>query len=222
VSLAGFFKDNRYVIISKSESESDWQELLVKETATKKELSDRLKWLKFSGASRYGDGFFYAGYDKPEEGQAFTEANKFQKVFYHKLGDPQEKDTLIYEDTEYPLRNNNVSLTEDKILFYTYTFFTTPPTTYKYDIETGKSEIFHKTEVPINPEDYAAKQVFYTSKDGTRVPMFIIHKKGLKQNGNKPSTHQDRNPIRARFEQHHKTPGCHSRQICIHVLQHGS
>ncbi|MGD9345081.1 MAG: prolyl oligopeptidase family serine peptidase [Candidatus Aminicenantes bacterium] len=326
VGLTGFSKDNRYVTVSKSESGSDWRELSVMEISTKKELGDRLQWLKFGGASWFGDGFFYSGYDKPEEGREYTEANEFQKIFYHKLGDPQEKDTLIYEDTEHPLRYKNVSLTEDKrflllnisegthgnelyykdpankdmdfqplfqgfefdsyvidnigdklliytntdapnykvilmdpknperenwntiidekpevlnsastagnslfctylkdasthvyqydlegnpireillpglgtargfvgkkedkILFYTFTSFTSPPTIYKYDIASGQSEVFHKTEVPINPEDYTAKQVFYTSKDGTRVPMFIVHKKGLKQDGNNPT-----------------------------------
>jgi prolyl oligopeptidase len=326
VRLTSLSKDNKYVTVSKSESGSDWQELRVMEIVTKEELDDHLKWLKFGGASWYRDGFFYSGYDKPEEGREYTEANKFQKIFYHKLGDSQDKDILIYEDTEHPLRYKNVSTTEDKkflllnisegthgnelyykelanadmefqplfqgfefdstvidnignkflvytntdapnykvillnpknpdkdtwqtivpekpevlnsvstvgdslfcsylkdatthvfqydlsgnlvreiqlpglgtasgfdgkredkILFYTFTSFTTPPTIYKYDIETGKSEIFHKTEVPINPEDYAAKQVFYESKDGTRVPMFIIHKKGLKQDGKNPT-----------------------------------
>ena len=326
VGLTGFSKDNRYVTVSKSESGSDWRELNVMEIATKKELGDRLKWLKFGGAAWYGDGFFYSGYDKPEEGREYTETNKFQKIFYHKLGDPEEKDTLIYEDTEHPLRYKNVSLTEDnrflflnisegthgnelyykdpakkdmdfqplfqgfefdsyvidnigdklliytntdapnykvilmdpenaekenwrtfipeqkevlnsastagnflfctylkdasthvyqydfegnlireiqlpelgtargfggkkedKILFYTFTSFTSPPTIYKYEISSGNSEVFHKTEVPINPDDYIAKQVFYTSKDGTRVPMFIVQKKELKQNGDNPT-----------------------------------
>jgi prolyl oligopeptidase len=326
VGLTGFSQDNKYVAVSRSESGSDWRELRVMEVATKKELDDRLKWLKFGGAAWYEDGFFYRGYDKPEEGHELTEANTFQKIFYHKLGDPQEKDTLIYEDPEHPLRYKNVSITEDqkyiflnisegthgnelyykelankdmdfepliqgfdfdssvidnagdkllvytntdapnykvilmdpknpgkenwqtiipeqlevldststagnalyctylkdvsthvfqydlegnlvreiqlpglgtadgfdgkredKILFYTFTSFTTPPMIYKYDIETGNSEIFHKIEIPINPEDYIAQQVFYTSKDGTRVPMFIVHKKGLKQNGNNPT-----------------------------------
>jgi prolyl oligopeptidase len=76
---------------------------------------------------------------------------------------------------------------EDKISFYSFTSFTYPPTIYKYDIAGGKSEVFYKTEVKFNPEDYEVEQVFYSSKDGTRVPMFIVHKKGLKLNGKNPA-----------------------------------
>lgn len=76
---------------------------------------------------------------------------------------------------------------DDKILFYTFTSFTYPPTIYKYDIASGKSEVFRKAEVKFNPDDYEAKQVFYPSKDGTSIPLFIVHKKGLKLDGNNPA-----------------------------------
>jgi prolyl oligopeptidase len=75
----------------------------------------------------------------------------------------------------------------DKELFYTFTSFTYPTAIYKYTIATGKSELFRKSEVKFNTDDYITKQVFYTSKDGTRVPMFIVHKKGLKLDGNNPT-----------------------------------
>jgi len=326
IGLSGFSKDNRYVAFSRSESGSDWRELRVMEVESKKELSDRLRWLKFSRASWLGNGFYYSGYDKPEKGQELTAKNKFQKIFYHKLGDPQEKDKLIYEDKEHPLRYKGVSVTEgeeymflnisegthgnelhykdlsvknmkfrplikgfefdsyvidnigdkflvftntdapnykvilmdpkkpgkenwktiikekpevlrdantvggqlycsylkdvttrvyqhdlkgkfvkeielpglgnasgfsgkrdDKILFYSFTSFTSPPTIYKYDISSGETEVFRKTEIEFNPEDYVAKQIFYSSKDNTKIPMFIVHKKGLKLNGNNPT-----------------------------------
>ncbi len=76
---------------------------------------------------------------------------------------------------------------EDTFLFYTFTSFTYPPTIFKYDIATGESTLFRKTEVKINPEDYETKQVFYTSKDGTKVPMFIVHKKGIELDGKRPT-----------------------------------
>lgn len=76
---------------------------------------------------------------------------------------------------------------EDKEVFYTYTSFTYPPTIFKYNIATGKSELYRKSEVKFNPDDYVSKQVFYTSKDGTKVPMFIVHKKGLELNGQNPT-----------------------------------
>lgn len=326
IGLAGFSSDNRYVAISRSEAGSDWSEMGVMEIGTRKKLPDRLRWIKFSGASWYKDGFFYSGYDKPREGGELTARNKFQKVFYHRLGEPQEKDTLVYEDREHPFRyfwtdvsedekylflsvsegthgnelyykelsrkdaklkplitgfkydsyiidnlshnfllmtnakapNYRVVLVdpakpaienwkdvvpeksevlvssssaggylfcaylkdansriyqyephgklvreiklpalgtgggfygkkEDKVLFYTFTSFTFPPLIYKYDVESGKSEVFRKTEVKFNPQDYEVKQVFYPSRDGTKVPMFIVHKKGLKLDGKRPT-----------------------------------
>ena len=326
IGLVGFSRDNHYVTIARSEAGSDWQGLRVMEVESKKELDDRIQWVKFSGASWHGNGFYYSGYDRPEEDQELSARNKFQKIYYHKLGDPQEKDTLIYEDREHPLRYFGVDVTEgeeymflyvsegthgnelyyrdlsakernfkpliqdfeydshvidnvgdkflvytnadapnykvvlidpqnpekenwktaipekpevlhsattgggelfcrylkdahtvvyqydvsgklireielpalgtamgfsakreDKILFYTFTSFTFPPVIYKYDIVNGKSEIFRKTEVDFNPEDYVSRQVFYQSKDGTRVPMFIVHKKGLKLDGDNPT-----------------------------------
>ncbi|MBN1224911.1 MAG: S9 family peptidase [Candidatus Aminicenantes bacterium] len=322
----GFSKDNRYMTVSKSEAGSDWQELRIMEIASKKELDDRIQWVKFTPAAWQGNGFYYSGFDKPEEGQELTAANKFQKIFYHRLGSSQEEDGVIYEDKDHPFRYMNASVTEDekflflsvsegtygnelyyrdltkkgmkfipvfigfefnnvpldnvagrflvltntdapnyrvvlvdpqnpekdrwetvisektevlnnantaggqlfcqylkdvttqvyqhdmtgklireiqlpglgnaggfggrkddRILFYTFTSFTSPPTIYKYDIGSGQSELFQKTEVPFNPEDFVAKQVFYTSKDGTRIPMFIVHKKELELDGKNPT-----------------------------------
>jgi prolyl oligopeptidase len=76
---------------------------------------------------------------------------------------------------------------EDNAFFYSFTSFTYPPTIFRYDIKTGKSELFRKSEVKFDPAAYETKQVFYTSKDGTKVPMFITHKKGLKMDGNNPT-----------------------------------
>ena len=326
IYLTGFSEDNRYAAYSRSEAGSDWQEIRIMEIATKKELEDRIHWVKFSGAAWYNDGFFYSGYDKPEKGEELKEQNKYQKIFYHKLGDPQEKDKLVYEDREHPLRYVSADVTEDsrylilavsegtsgnelyykelgdeeavfkplvtgfdydtyvidnmgkdflaytnidapnyrvvkidpeapeqnnwsdiipekdevlnsantaggylfcrylkdahtqvfqhdlegnlvreielpdlgtasgfggrkehKSLFYVFTSFTYPPTIFKYQVKDGTSEVFRKTEVPFNPEDYETRQVFYTSKDGTQVPLFIVHKKGIKLNGKNPA-----------------------------------
>lgn len=75
----------------------------------------------------------------------------------------------------------------DTETFYSFTSFTTPTTIFRYDMVTGESTIFRQPQVDFNPDDYEIKQVFYTSKDGTRVPMFITHKKGLELNGNNPT-----------------------------------
>ncbi|MGB8952113.1 MAG: prolyl oligopeptidase family serine peptidase [Candidatus Aminicenantales bacterium] len=326
INLVGISNDNRYAALSRSEAGSDWSELRVMEIESKKELDDRIQWVKFSGASWHGNGFYYSGYDKPEEGQELKGMNKFQKIFYHRLGDPQEKDALVYEDKEHPLRYMGVDVTEDEkymllyisegtygnelyyrdlarkdakfqpliqgfdfnsavidnmkdkflvstnmdapnyrvvlmdpnspakdnwitvipekpevlnsanivggylfcsylkdaqskvyqhdltgtlvreiefptlgtaggfygkrddtILFYAFTSFTFPPTIYKYDIAGGQSEVFRKSEVKFTPEDYVTEQVFYASKDGTKVPMFIVHRKGIKRNGRNPT-----------------------------------
>lgn len=75
----------------------------------------------------------------------------------------------------------------DTETFYTFSSFATPPTIYRYDLKTGKSDVFRQSNVKFNPADYEVKQVFYNSKDGTRIPMFVVHKKGLKLDGNNPT-----------------------------------
>jgi prolyl oligopeptidase len=325
IGLIGFSGDKKLAAISRGEAGSDWSEIRVMELATKMELSDRIEWVKFSGAAWWKNGFFYSAYDKPAAGQELTAKNEFQKVFYHKLGNPQAKDALVFEDKAHPLRYFNLGVTEDEryavlsvsegtsgtellwknlsepsskfevlmpgfandsalvdnvgdkflvytnvdapnykvvlvdpskpakenwapaipeksevligastgggklfcsylkdantkvseygldgklireialpalgtaggfggwkddtILFYTFTSFTIPSTIYKFDIAAGTSEVFRKPEVKFNPEDYEVRQVFYESKDKTRVPMFIVHKKGIVLNGKNP------------------------------------
>jgi prolyl oligopeptidase len=75
----------------------------------------------------------------------------------------------------------------DKETFYGFSNYTTPNTIYRYDMRTGRSVLFKKPRVAFKPSDYEVKQVFYTSKDGTHVPMFIAHKKGLKLDGTNPT-----------------------------------
>ena len=326
LGIVSLSKNDRYVAVSRGEAGSDWSELRVMEVATKRELPDRVRWVKFSGAAWQGDGFYYSGYDKPAPGQELKAKNEFQKVFFHKLGDPQEKDALVWEDKAHPLRYVGAETTEDektlflvvsegtsgnelyvkdltkkgakfgllvkgfefdsspidtvggkvlvytnvdapdfrvvavdparpakenwqtvipekpevlsgantaagflftnylkdastkiyqhdlagklireielpalgsaggfggkrdeKTLFYTFTSFTYPPTIYKYDPATGKSEVFRKSEVKFDPAAYVTEQVFYASKDGTKVPMFIVHRKGLALDGRNPT-----------------------------------
>jgi len=320
--------DGKLLAYSLSASGSDWQEWKVRDVETSKDLSDHLKWVKFSGVSwtRDGKGFFYSRYDEPKS-DALKGTNYFQKIYYHKLGTAQSEDPLVYErpdqkdwllggtvtedgnyliitvfqgtdvktrvyykdlkakdaqvvkllddfdaaynfvgnqgtrfwfqtdlqasrgkvieiDTSNPARTNwkvvvpeaketlqatsvvnnrfilnylkdaytQVKIYEsngklvtdvafpgigsadgfggkatDKETFYSFTGFTTPTTIYRYDMTTGKSSIFRQPKVDFNPGDYETKQVFYTSKDGTKVPMFITHKKGLKLDGSNPT-----------------------------------
>jgi prolyl oligopeptidase len=76
---------------------------------------------------------------------------------------------------------------KDTETFYAFTGFTNPTTIYRYDIKTGKSAIYRQPKVDFKSGEYETKQVFYESKDGTRVPMFITHKKGLKLDGTNPT-----------------------------------
>lgn len=322
-----FSKTGKYFAYSIAVAGSDWQEIFVMESATKKVLKDKVEWTKFGGANWNGDdGFYYSGYDKPDEKSKLSKQNQFHKVFYHKLGTDQSQDILIHEDKEHPLRYHGAGLTEDgrflilnvsegtsgaeiwylekkdpsqtkfkllipgfstepdvvdnhggkllvrtndgapnyqvvlidpknpgkenwktvipekeealqsvgtaggylfasylkdastkvyqytydgklvreiklpgigtaggfggekedKEFFYTFSSFSTPPSIYRFNIATGQSTLFRKTEVKVKTDDFVTEQVFFTSKDGTKVPMFLTYKKGMVRNGQNP------------------------------------
>lgn len=331
-SLATFSlsKDGRYAVIGKSNGGSDWRTFFVMDMQTLKYLPDSLAWVKVSGASWQGDGFYYSRYPTPEKGKELSTKNENHQVYFHKVGTSQDQDKLVYEDKDNlqrfhiaftsederyvflnisdrgkgkdgnalyymdikngdkafkpvikeitnlhynlvdevdgkflistndgarnwkviaidPLHSepvnwktiipektevisgsssaggklfitylkdvasrvyvydfngkleNEVKLPtlgtsggfggwrDDKSVFYTFTSFTFPPTIYQYDIATKQSTVFRKPEVKFNPEDYVTEQVFYPSKDGTKVPMFIVYKKGTQKNGKNPT-----------------------------------
>jgi len=331
VALAGWepSDDGKLLAYGLANAGSDWREWKVRDVETGKDLEDHLQWIKFSGISWTpdGKGFFYARYDEPKPGQSLLEANYFQKLYFHKLGQPQAEDKLIYErrdekewgfggyvtedgqyliisvrrgaepkdqlfyldlkqpdakvvelitgfdaqynflgndgpvfwvhtdwqaprgrivavDTRKPERDawkevvpesaetisaatlvgerfivnylkdaySQVKLFElsgqlerelslpgigtvdgfsgrrpDKQTFYAYTSFTTPTTIYRYDFAANQASVFRAPKVDFDSAKYETKQVFYTSKDGTQVPMFITAKKGLELNGQNPT-----------------------------------
>lgn len=326
ISLLGFSEDDRYVAYSKQEAGSDWQEIRVMEIATKKQLPDVLKWVKFSGANWRDGGFYYSRYPAPEDGTELSAANSGHSVYYHKLGDDQEEDQLVYSNPDKPKMYHFTSITEDRnylilyastgtdgyetyykdlreddsdfvalftgfdnkssvvhnlddkfliitdidapkyrlILvdsknpdkenwvdvipesehllegvnsgggylwanylrdattriyrfnydgsdkkyirlpglgsaagfggregdehfFYSFSSFTIPNTIYKFDVASGASTAFFESDLKFNPDDYVENQVFYTSKDGTKIPMFVVHKRGLKLDGSNPT-----------------------------------
>src|SRR5690606_36546483 len=76
---------------------------------------------------------------------------------------------------------------DDTETFYAFTSFTTPPKIFRYDLKSGESSLYKEAKVDFDPDRYETKQVFYKSKDGTRVPMFISHRKGLELNGQNPT-----------------------------------
>src|SRR5262249_17916693 len=101
VALSGLAvsHDGKHLAYSLSTSGSDWQEWKVRDVESGKDLSDHIKWSKFSGASWTADnkGFFYSRYDEPNEKTKLEDANYFQKLYYHRLSAPQSDDTLVYE-----------------------------------------------------------------------------------------------------------------------------
>ncbi len=76
---------------------------------------------------------------------------------------------------------------KEKELYFSFSNYITPGTTYKFNADTGKSEVYQKPKVKFNPEDYVSEQVFYTSQDGTKIPMMINYKKGTKLDGKNPT-----------------------------------
>jgi prolyl oligopeptidase len=116
VALSGLqvSPDGKLLAYSLSASGSDWQEWKVRDVETSKDLSDDLKWVKFSGASwtRDGKGFFYSRYDEPKS-DTLKGTNYFQKIYYHKLGTPQSDDVLVYERPDQKDWLFNGTVTED-------------------------------------------------------------------------------------------------------------
>jgi prolyl oligopeptidase len=300
---------------------SDWQEWRVRDVQKGEDLDDHLKWIKFSGASwsKDGKGFYYSRYDEPKPDEELTGQNYYQKLYYHRLGQPQSKDKLVYQrkdekewgfqgeatedgrwlvisvwrgterknnlfyldlsqpnsevvelltdfearfdfigndgsvfwlrtdldaprnrilaiDVEHPARDRwrevvpeaddvleeihlvgerlfavylsdaqsqvrmfdlagkplgELALPDigsaggftgrrsDRETFYAFASFVTPPAIYRHDLDAAKSELFRQPELGFDPADYQTKQVFYKSKDGTRVPMFVVHRKDV-------------------------------------------
>lgn len=128
---------------------------------------------KLEGVSTGGDKLF-ASYLK----NACTEVNQ-----YNTQGTLERKIALPGLGTA----SGFGSYKQDGFFYYTFTSYVYPPTIFRYDIASGKSELYKKSEVKFNPDEYETKQIFYPSKDGAKVSMFITHKKGLKMDGTNPT-----------------------------------
>ena len=345
LSDVSFSKDGKYCAYAAASSGSDWVEIRVMDVATRELLPDVIRWVKFSGAVWSGEGFYYSGYDEPDRAQLLSGQNRDQKVYYHRLGTPQDADELVYSDPQHPLRYLSASVSRDgrmlfitategtsgteilykkldpasaaparmsaparasvskgttpgygfKVLFpgfaydyslvygrdgkavfytndgasngrllqadlsgvtpvvttlvpegdclmegavtaggnlmvfwldkaqsrvsqytlsgekvrdvelpgigtvtgmegdssareafYAYSSFTMPTEIYRYDLSSGASEPFKTPSVTFDPGEFAAEQVFYPSKDGTQVSMFLVHRKDLRRDGSNP------------------------------------
>ena len=324
-----FSDDGKLLAYGVQKAGSDWRTWQVMEVESGKKLSDELNWIKFGSVSWTKDskGFFYSCYDEPKSDEKFQGLNLGQKVYYHRIGDPQSKDQLVHENQENPkygflpevsedgkylvitvwqgtddryrvlyrsLEDPNSKLTplikgfeneysflgndgskfyfksdfnapkkcillidtlhpepghwkvivpesDDSMesagivgdnfivqylqdaksqvklydlggnytrevkfpgigtasgfggrrdqheTFYSFSSFNQPPSVYRYDLKSGKSNLIREAKVDFNPDDFVVKQVFYKSNDGTQVPMFIAHKKGLTLNGENPT-----------------------------------
>jgi len=108
-----FSADGKYFSYAIADAGSDWQTIYVRDTESKEDLSDTLKWCKFTGMAWAGEGFYYSRYDEPE-GSALSKANEYHKCFYHKLGTPQSDDVLIFDQPEHPQRNVYAQTSDDE------------------------------------------------------------------------------------------------------------
>lgn len=131
VALAGLAisDDGNLLAYGLATAGSDWTEWKVRDVQTGKDLSDHLKWVKFSGASwtKDGKGFFYSRYDEPPEGARLTKVNYFHKLYYHRLGTPQSEDKLVYHRPDQKEWGFRGSVTEDgRYLIITATHGTDP------------------------------------------------------------------------------------------------
>lgn len=327
VALSGIeiSPDGKYLVYRISRSGSDWNEIYVKNIETGEQLPDVIKWVKFSGTSWAGDGFYYSAYPKPAGGSELSASNENHQVRFHKLGTNPENDPVVYKEPEFPKRLFGAYATEDKQFlllsrsdassgnalsfrritdsrqfiplmesfeydfgvidnvgddfyvltnykapkyrlikidaknhteenwkviipekdnvllsarlvggkivagymknayshievydydgkfdykielpgigttrdfsgtkddteaFYSFTSYNTPGEIYRYDFGNKETSLHYRPEVKFNPDEFQVDQVWYASKDGTKVPMFLFYKKGIEKNGTNPT-----------------------------------
>jgi prolyl oligopeptidase len=113
-----FSKDGRYLAYAVSEGGSDWRTIKVKDLLTSELLRDEVKFAKFTAIQWLGNGFFYSRYPEPKPGDERKAANKNSTIFFHTLGDSQEKDQLIHEDPDHPDYYFHAGTTEDEQFVY--------------------------------------------------------------------------------------------------------
>ena len=106
--------DGKYMAYSLARSGSDWNEIHVMEIATGRQLPDTVQWVKFSGMSWKGDGFYYSRFDELSKGSELSKQNENHKVYFHTVGTKQKADKLIYQNPKYPMRNYGAFATEDE------------------------------------------------------------------------------------------------------------
>ena len=108
LAIFSLSKDGNYAVVGKSKGGSDWRTLYIMDTRTLTYLSDSIEWVKVSGASWQGEGFFYSRYPATEKGKELSTKNENHQVFYHQVGTSQAADQLVYEDPANPQRFHGV------------------------------------------------------------------------------------------------------------------
>lgn len=108
-------EDGKYLLYSVQDGGTDWRIVRVKDVATGQDLSDEVRWVKFSALdwAKDGSGFYYSRFPEPKQGEAFQSLNENHSVYFHKLGTPQSEDVLIHATPDKPKLNNSAVVTDD-------------------------------------------------------------------------------------------------------------
>jgi prolyl oligopeptidase len=145
LSDSAFTEDGKYMAYGLAASGSDWVEWRVRSLETRRDLPDVLKWSKFSGAAwkKDGSGFYYGRYDTPAPGAELQSVNKNQKLYFHAVGTPQQKDVLVYERPDKPDWMFSPEVTDDGRFLIVYQFEGTEPKNRLFiqDLTTPASKI---------------------------------------------------------------------------------
>jgi len=113
--------DGKYIAYAISKGGSDWREVFIRDVEKGTDLKDHLKWIKFSNFSWDNQGFYYGRYEKPEKGSELSGSNKYQKLYYHKVGTSQEEDVLVYEDKNNARHMFSASIDDESRYLMLYT-----------------------------------------------------------------------------------------------------
>lgn len=119
LSNISFSKDGKWFVYGVSSGGSDWDEFFVMNALTGEKLNDHLKWIKFSGIAWKDEGFYYSRYPEPT-GSELSTKNQFSKVYFHKIGNDQSEDIVIYEDATKPDRGFSAGTTDDERFLLIY------------------------------------------------------------------------------------------------------
>ncbi len=145
LSGAAISEDGNLLAYGLATAGSDWQEWKVRDVRTGQDLSDHIRWVKFSNASwtKDGKGFFYSRYDEPDAKSALTKVNYFQKLYYHRLGTPQAEDKLVYHRPDQKEWGFGGYVTEDgQYLIITVSLGTDPKNNVFYlDLKDPKAQV---------------------------------------------------------------------------------